>query len=166
MQGLIIAAIIIAFVFNVYKNFKKEMEKAKARGQGAEGNQQPPMEAETVVPRQRPVHKPVVVQPYQSTYDQAQKTTEKPVFESNKQDYFREQAAKKELRSLKSAKKAPVLDYYNPEIPSLEVIENRRIHQSHKHGYTPPLRKEKHYAADFNFKQALIYDAILRRPEY
>lgn len=169
MQGLIIAAIIVAFLFNVYKNFKKEMEKAKARGNDAEAVAQAKERAEALERKQKAVYRPVVAQQNQTAYDKAAAedyTAAEPAYESNRDGYYRAQAEKKEIRAAKSTRKIPVADYYNPEVPSLEVLENRRIHQPHKHGYTPPKLNEKHLAADFNFKQALIYDAILRRPEY
>ncbi|HET8828603.1 MAG TPA: hypothetical protein VFM79_04645 [Pelobium sp.] len=164
MQGLIIAIIIITFLYNVYKNFKKEMEKAKARGKDAEVVQQ----AEALERKRRTVYEPVIVPPYPTSYDKAvmQEYSEEPVFDNNKQDYFRGKAKAKEIKIASSATKKPVSDYYNPEVPSLEVIQNRKIHQPHKHGFSFPKHKEKHLAAGFNFKQALIYDAILRRPEY
>lgn len=163
MQGLIIAIIIITFLYNVYKNFKKEMEKAKARGKDAEVVQQ----AEALERKPRTVYEPVVAPPYPTTYDKAvvQKYSEESVFD-NKQDYFREKAKAKEIKTASSAAKKTVLDYYNPEVPSLEVVQNRKTHQPHKHGFSFPKHKEKHLAAGFNFKQALIYDAILRRPQY
>lgn len=169
MQGLIIGIIIITFLYNVYKNFKKEMEKAKARGQDAEAIAEAKRRAEVLERKQKSVYQPVVQQDYQTTYDQAVEKEYNPVTvsENNREDYFRERAKAKELRDAKSNNlKKPISDYYNPELPVAEVITNRKIHQPHNHAFKFPQTKAKHLAADFNFRQALIYDAILRRPEY
>lgn len=100
MQGLIIAIIIITFLYNVYKNFKKEMEKAKIRGQEVEAKQR----AEAVERKQKTVYKPVVAQPYQTAYDEAvsQEYTPQPALENNMQDYLKEKAKAKQEREAKA----------------------------------------------------------------
>jgi len=169
MKGLIIGIIIITFLYNVYRNFKKEMDKAKARGKDAEAIAEAKLRAESLERKQKSVYQPVVQQNYQTTYDQAlaEEYTPVPVSENNRQDYFRERAKAKELRDAKSNnKKKPISDYYNPELPAAEVVTNRAIHAPHNHSFKFPQSKVHHLAHDFNFRQALIYDAILRRPEY
>ncbi|HTN21367.1 MAG TPA: hypothetical protein VL125_12870 [Pelobium sp.] len=169
MQGLIIAFIIISFIYKAYKNFQKESEKAAQRAKEAEEHQKAFQRAKTLENNQRPVYEKAVEQPsFQSVYEKplAKEYTPAPVFENNKSDYAKERAKAKEIREkAKPTKKTTTLDYYNPETPAEEVAQNRQIHQSHKHSFKFP-KKEKHLAADFNFKQALIYDAILRRPDY
>ncbi len=169
MQGLIIGIIIITFLYNVYKNFKKEMDKAKARGQDAEAIAQAKMRAEALERKRKSVYQPVVTPSYETAYDQtvAEEFTPVPVLETNRQDYFRERAKAKELRDAKSQNlKKPISDYYNPELPVAEVVTNRQIHAPHNHSFKFPHPKAHQLAHDFNFRQALIYDAILRRPEY
>jgi hypothetical protein len=169
MQGLIIAFIIIGFIYKAYKNFQKESEEAMQRAKDAEQLQKASEKAKALENQSRNKYNKPVGQPfYESIYDKEaiKENQSEPVFESNRQDYYREQAIKKEVRDSKSNKKVPVLDGYNPEIPAEEVVQNRRIHQAHKHSVNFPHHKQKHVAANFNLRQAFIYDVILRRPEY
>ena len=157
MQGLIIAFIIIAFLYNVYKNFKKEAEQAEIRAKAAAKQQEALEKTSAVDSMQR------------SVYDRAVKmqevTSSPPVFVTNKEDYHQEKRIKDQNRAAAKYKKKPDVDYYNPEIPVSEVIEKRRIPEPRKSEYKPVQRK-KHIAANFNARQALVYDAIWRRPEY
>ena len=167
MKGLIIAFIIIGFLYRAYKNFKKESEEAAKRAKDAEALQKATQQAKSVTYRKTEAFDRPVEQPYFETdYDRALVKEYKPVksFDDNKQDYFKERAKAKQHRDSKSPKK-PVLDNYNPEKPADEVIAGRRIHKPHQHGIKIKT-KEKHLATDFNFRQALIYDAVFRRPEY
>ncbi|WP_017257870.1 hypothetical protein [Pedobacter arcticus] len=168
MQGLVIAIIIIGFLYNVYNNFKKEAEKAAVRAKEAEELQKATQRVPAVENKRATSYREVVEQPaFQTTYNKPLTPEYAPVesFGDHKQDYFKERARAKQYTDAKVSKKTPVLDYYNPEVASEEVLANRRIHEQHKHGIQSK-QKEKHLAADFNFRQALIYDAILRRPEY
>ncbi len=168
MKGLIIAFIIIGFLYRAYKNFMKESEQAAQRAKDAEANQKATQQAKTVTYRKTPAFERQVEQPsFETAYDKAVTQEYEPVlsFDDNKQDYFKERARAKQQRDSDSLKKIPVLEYYNPEVPAEEVIMGRRIHQPHHHGIKIQ-KTEKHLAADFNMRQALIYDAILRRPEY
>ncbi len=167
MQGLIIAFIIISFIYKTYSNYKKEAEKTAQKAKEAEEFRKAAQQPEATT-YQKTVFETDAQPSFETTYDKAltQEYTFAPVFENNKEDYKKEKAKQKEDRAAKTGKIKPVLDYSNPEVPPMEVVVNRKIHQPHKHGNAPSSRKVKHLAADFNFKQALIYDAILRRPEY
>ncbi|MFC5283271.1 hypothetical protein [Pedobacter alpinus] len=159
MDKVIIAVMVITFLYKMYKNFKKEMQTAAERTKKA-------VEA---LKDKVPTIATVVTHPnYKTTYDKAlaDDYVLEPVFDNNKQDYFKEKTKAKQVRDeLSNSRKKPGYDYYNPETPAPEVIKNRAIHKPHNHNFEFP-KKEKHLAADFNFRQALIYDAILRRPEY
>ena len=146
------------------------MEEATARAKQAEEIQKAAQRAKAIEKHKKTAHhpfKPAVEQAYPSASDKAlvQEYIPAPVVENHKEDYKREKAKEKATRAANTANKKPA-DYYNPETPADEVIKNRQIHQPHRHSFKFPKKKEKHPAADFNFKQALIYDAILRRPEY
>lgn len=167
MKGLIIAFIIIGFLYRAYKNFKKESEEAAKRAKDAEALQKATQQAKSVTHRKTEIFERPVEKPYFETdYDKAIVKEYKPAtsFDENKQDYFKERVKAKQQRDLKLPKK-PVFDNYNPETPADEVIVGRKIHKPHQHGIKIKT-KEKHLAADFNFRQALIYDAVFRRPEY
>lgn len=167
MQGLVIAIIIIGFLYNVYNNFKKEAEKARVRAKEAEELQKAAQQVPAVENKKATTYREVIAQPIFQTTEKALRPEYAPVesFGDHKQDYFKERAKAKQYTDAKVSKKTPVLDYYNPEAAAAEVLANRKIHEPHRHGVKAK-QKEKHLAADFNFRQALIYDAILRRPEY
>lgn len=164
MQGLIIAFIIISFIYKTYKNFTKESEKAARRTKDAEELQKAAERAKAVENNKKATYEREKKESFETTYDKAVDYTP-TVFENSREFYKQEKAKQKENKAKKPTVQKPVMDYYNPEIPAEEVLANRRIHEPHKHGVKLP-KKEKHVAADFNFRQALIYDAILRRPEY
>jgi hypothetical protein len=69
---------------------------------------------------------------------------------------------KNDLNALKNKKLS--IDYYNPEIPSEEVVNGRLIHEPHKHGF---LNSEPEHAIEthFDLRQAIIQQAILERPK-
>ncbi|WP_442795604.1 hypothetical protein [Pelobium manganitolerans] len=166
MNGLLVALIIISFLIKAYQNFKKESEKAAERAKQADA-QRRASQSQTVptVP-----HPPVLVE------QPSRKQTAKTLQEEHPRQAERKSAYRAEtnpayqtvpVQNKKAVKQKELLttDYYNPEIPSAEVLANRKIHEKHKHGIKLP-KRERHVAADFNFKQALIYDAILHRPKY
>lgn len=157
MDKIIIAFIVITFLYKAYKNYKKEMQTAAERAkQALEALKNKPEVANTLS-----------TQSYK-TIDERVSPKEyvaETVSDTNKTDYYKGKVKAKEDRDAASNRKKPVFDFYNPEVPAAEVVENRRLHKPHHHGFEVA-KKEKHLAADFNFRQALIYDAILRRPQY
>ena len=55
----------------------------------------------------------------------------------------------------------------NPERPVEEVLRSRSIHQQHQHKLELYQEdEESHPYADFDFKDAIVKEAILNRPQY
>lgn len=139
MEKIIIAIMVVSFLYKVYKNFKKEMDKAAERAKKVVESNQPPV---------------------LETYSEPEQLPEKL---SKSFKYLREENQKP--LSKKEDDKKVVYDYYNPEVPAAEVVENRKIHQPHNHQFDFP-KKKGIVKPQFDLKQALIYDAVFRRPKY
>jgi hypothetical protein len=127
---LIIA--LIAGVYKLYSNYRKEQEKARQR-QGSLGRQMRDRSREAKETRLPVPQVPEAV---------AQE---------------REQVRREPLQRESLSR--------NPEVPAEEVLKNRRIHKSHNHGNLPKAQKEEP-PVQFDMRDAIVKEAILRRPEY
>ncbi|MRX46422.1 hypothetical protein [Pedobacter puniceum] len=150
MENLIyILAPIALFLFKAYQNFQKEQEKARKRNLS--------------IPEQPEITVKDEVQTQPMIEERTEATELKPDYKLSKPEkYEKEQYERMVYERLRSTDKKPA-DYYNPEIPSAEVIENRAIHEKHKHGISQP-KKEEQESYDFDLRQAVINEAILKRP--
>mgnify|MGYP003575382544 CR=1 FL=1 len=144
MEKLIYILIpVVIFLVKAYMNFVKEHQKTLNRKFGSAPAPNPapaPVSSEPLVDHQ---HEAVELKPekYLSAEEKEIKRKQQKAF-----------ADKKKVR-----------DHYNPEIPSVEVIENRLIHEKHKHEFEfPSLANEARY--EFDLRDAVIKDAIMRRP--
>ena len=57
------------------------------------------------------------------------------------------------------------VELYNPEVPAEEVVRSREIHHPHKHKFVAS-QEEEEFSSDFDFKDAIVKEAILNRPQY
>lgn len=150
MENLIyILAPIALFLFKAYQNFQKEQEKARKRNLS--------------IPEQPEITVKDEVQTQPMIEERTEATELKPDYKLSKPEkYEKEQYERMVYERLRSTDKKPT-NYYNPEIPSAEVIENRAIHEKHKHGISLP-KIEEQESYDFDLRQAVINEAILKRP--
>lgn len=153
MENLIyILAPIAYFLYQAYQNYLKEQEKAKSR------NLSDPSTTNTT--GSIPEVKKVKTEPLIEKATEAKELT--PDYMLNKQEerekHKREQLTYKRL-------KAPSMrgtDYYNPEIPSAEVMQSRLTHEPHNHGKLTVIKDETYIT--FDLRDAIIKQAILNRP--
>lgn len=132
---------IIWFLYKTYQNFKKEqLENAKRKGQ-------------VTVPRSEPVT-PTILFKNEVIEEDFQKEKLEALNKRNEM-----------IKTLQYKTQQKPQDYYNPEIPSQEVINNRKIHAPHPHEVEFPV-KETDEKVEFDLKKAIIYQTILNRPQY
>jgi len=131
--ALIVLGFILYFGSKIYKNFKVEMDKAKARSNSQKN---------TV-----------------TTEEDKEQFNAREHLDAKKEEAIQR---KNNLEALKNKKFA--LDYYNPEIPSEEVVQGRLIHEPHQHGLFK-IETEEQTTVQFDLRQAIIQQAILERPK-
>jgi hypothetical protein len=138
------------FVYNAYQNFVKEQQKSKSRFP-----QQP---------------SPTYTEPFPDDFlgGEIEKDYTEGHFKSTDflEDKKKElQMRREEIKNKQKAAKVAVKDYYNPEIPSEEVIKGKEIHAKHGHHFEFPTQKQEEKRV-FDLKEAIIQQAILNRPDY
>ena len=159
MEKIIFILLPIAyFLYNAYLNFKKEQEKAAKRAA-----QQP----QYVVPNQEIIQKEIKTTPkyYQDPIRQENKDYESDITQYLKEKKSERDNINKAAKDINKNNKAAVKDNYNPEVPSEEVNTNRAIHLEHHHEFEFPTNLKEEFM-DFDLRKAVIYDAILKRPNY
>ena len=159
MEKIIFILLPIAyFLYNAYKNFKKEQEKAAKRA-----SEQP----KSLISKEEKIqkNKEVVPKYYKDPIRQENKDYESDIRQYLNKNKLELDTINKAATDINKYNKASVKDYYNPEIPSAEIVNNRIIHLEHHHGFEFP-SNFKDDLAEFDLKKAIIYDTILRRPNY
>ena len=82
---------------------------------------------------------------------------------------YREPRVEKSVREpvyKEEVSRIPVkLELENPEIPVEEVVRNRALHMPHKQKFVVSQEEEIFYS-DFDFRDAIVKEAILNRPQY
>lgn len=142
---------ILYFFYQAYLNFKKEQEKAENRKQ------------KSFVPVSENINR----QEY--SRDANDEKIEESPFSSR--DFYKnkrlvELSNQAEIRAQRrTATKNEATDYYNPEVPTEEVLEGRKLHALHPHQFEFP-HGEKGAEVEFNLREAIIQQAILNRPQY
>ena len=145
MEKIIYVLVPIAyFIFQAYNNYKKEQEKAKKRNLS---QPYPIVVTEDI--------KPVITQKNQQ-FDVKEFLKEKFNLETE-----RKEVIKTQTRNISEYQSK---DYYNPEVPSEEVVQNRKTHASHQHKAIFPVLEELEKPFVFNLREAIIQQAILNRP--
>jgi len=145
VEKIIYALIPIAyFIFQAYNNYKKEQEKAKKRNLSQPYSVVQPEAA-----------KPEVIQNKQQ-FDVKEFLKEKFNLETERKEVIKTQT--------RSIPEYQTKDYYNPEVPSEEVVQNRKVHAPHQHKAVLPILEELENPFVFNLKEAIIQQAILNRP--
>ena len=145
MEKIIYALVPIAyFIFLAYNNYKKEQEKAKKR------NLSQPYSI--VVTEDI---KPVITKKNQQ-FDAKEFLKEKFNLETERKEVIKTQT--------RSIPEYQTKDYYNPEVPSEEVVQNRKVHAPHQHKAVLPVLEELEKPFVFNLREAIIQQAILNRP--
>ena len=147
--------------YKIYDNFKKEQDKAKKRNPASrEANEEKPV----AVPKQ--VRREVKPKPVPATPPE-------PVFryEPEYKTVYQEPLPPKPAKEERPERLKPEVlirpDSRNPERPSDEVLRSRAIHQPHQHKVElQHEEEERHPYADFDFKDAIVKEAILNRPKY
>lgn len=143
MEKIIYILVPIAyFLFQAYNNYIKEQEKAKKRNLS-----QPVIESD--IPQTIVNDEPV-------QFDVKEFLKEKFNIETERKEVIKSQT--------RSIPEYQTKDYYNPEVPSAEVVENRKIHAPHKHKVVLPVLEVLEKSYDFNLRDAIIQQAILNRP--
>lgn len=157
MEKLIYILIPIAyFLYQGYQNFLKEQEEAKKRNL-----QQPDQPVDEVYDPVEYQYEAVPDPNIPKDFNWKDHRTENTPYRSV--EYTNGRKMQVEERVRKDDKKQR--DYYNPEIPSAEVVRSRMIHQKHAHGIpAKPIEIKEIESTDFDLRDAIIKEAILRRP--
>ncbi|MBK0384237.1 hypothetical protein I5M32_14815 [Pedobacter sp. SD-b] len=148
MEKIIFILLPIAyFLYSAYLNFKKEKEKAAKR---ISENPHIPQNAQSATAEAKPPQMREDTTDVQAYLEQRRLEREK---------------LRNEAENVNKADKLAVKDYYNPEVPSAQVMAGRLIHQKHHHQFEfpPPLEDDR---IDFDIRSAIIYQVILNRPNY
>lgn len=147
--------------YKIYDNFKKEQDKAKKRNPASpEAKKEKPV----TVPKQgrgevKPKPVPMEVPEPVFRYEPEYKTVYREPFP---QKPAREEYPERKKREVPSRPASR-----NPERPVEEVLHSRSIHQYHQHKVELQQEdEERHPYADFDFKDAIVKEAILNRPQY
>jgi hypothetical protein len=144
------------FLYQGYQNFLKEQEEAKKRNL-----QQPNQPEEEVFEPLEYQYEAVSDPNIPKEFNWKELRTENTPYRSV--EYTNGRKMQVEERVRKENKKQR--DYYNPEVPSAEVARSRMIHEKHGHGVvTKPLEIQEIETSDFDLRDAIIKEAILRRP--
>lgn len=147
--------------YKIYDNFKKEQDKARKRNPASgESNEEKPVSVPKQVrgevkPKPVPMENPEPVFRYEPEYKTVyhEPLPQRPPREERLEPIKRETMARPSSR--------------NPERPAIEVLHSRAVHQPHQHKVELHQEdKERHPYADFDFKDAIVKEAILNRPEY
>lgn len=146
--------------YKFYTNFQKGQEEARNRNPSQPYAEEPQdIYPEWVEPE--PVYvpaPPVVTSPVPEKYHEPRY---EPVYKEPKvEKAIREPFYKEEVSKIPAK-----IELENPEIPVEEVLRNRAIHLPHKHQFVAS-QEEEHIYSDFDFKDAVIKEAILNRPQY
>ena len=145
MEKIIYALIPIAyFIFQAYNNYKKEQEKARKRNLAQPYSDVDPEVAQPVIPQN------------DKQFDVKEFLREKFNLETERKEVIKTQT--------KSIPEYQTKDYYNPEVPAAEVVDNRKIHNPHQHKVVLPVLEELEKPYAFNLRDAIIQQAILNRP--
>jgi hypothetical protein len=143
--------------YKIYSNYQKEQEAAKKRNPSQ--SYQP--ESAESYPEwvEEEVYQP------ENTYEFPSEKYHEPKYEPA---YRETPVAEVKVKPTAVEKKVEIpfrVELHNPEIPSEEVVKNRLIHEPHKHKFVASQEEEQFYS-DFDFKDAIVKEAILNRPQY
>jgi hypothetical protein len=144
------------FLYNAYLNFKKEQEKALKRNE--EQSHTPATEINTKNNERIPKY-------YQDSIRMENKEYESDIRKYLSTNKLERDHINKAAKDVNKTNKSSVKDYYNPETPVEEVLQNRTIHQNHPHQFDFP-SQFKDELIDFDLRRAIIYEVILKRPNY
>ncbi len=151
---------ILYFAFKIYSNFQKEQEKARSR----RPSQPAPSQAETAQSLQgkKQAAQTSLPQPFlvEERYD-----PNRP-FEPQYKHVYTEEVPKEGFRepSAPKVESRSAVQLQNPEVPSEETLKARAIHKAHHHRWEPEAEQE--VVPGFDFRDAIIKEAILNRPDY
>lgn len=153
--------------YRIYANFKKGQEEARNRNPSQPRHQE---ERETYIewldPEETYVPEPVTSRKEPATRQEpVREKYQEPKYEPS---YREPVVQKRKIESLKrevGTKIPQTVKLYNPEVPAEEVVRGRAIHEPHKHKFVASQEEEQTYI-DFDFKDAVIKEAILNRPQY
>ncbi|MBC7655518.1 MAG: hypothetical protein H7098_13720 [Oligoflexus sp.] len=159
MEKIIFILLPIAyFLYKAYLNFKKEQEKTAKRA--AEQSQSLISNKEIIQK-----NKEAVPKYYKDPIRQENKDYESDIRKYLNKNKLELDTINKSASDVNKNNKASIKDYYNPEKPIVDVIKNKEIHLDHRHE-SEFVNNFKDDILDFDLKKAVIYDTILRRPNY
>lgn len=146
--------------YKFYTNFQKGQEEARKRDPSKPHSEQAPAEypfwtqsEETYVPEN-----PAPVKPIAEKYHE-------PKYEPTYKEPMIPRPAREVIAKEKKSKIPHKVELYNPEVPAEEVVKNKAIHAPHKHQFVAS-QEEEVLSSDFDFKDAIVKEAILNRPQY
>jgi len=146
-------AVLAYMAYKVYSNYQKGQEEAKAR------NPSRPYQEEEIKPFKEWWETEVL--PEKSILDPEPVKYHEPKYEQTYQEPKVERPVYNKVKS----EIPQTIELYNPEIPAEEVIRGREIHAPHKHKFVAS-QEEEYIYSDFDFRDAVIKEAILNRPQY
>jgi hypothetical protein len=152
-----------ALAFKIYTNFRKEQEKARDRNPSAPVSKpdRPNPAPVQSVQKHDFKHAPVLVE---EAYDPAHP------YEPQYKTHYKEPVIVKtpfEPRYERVRPESVNKEKVNPEFASGEVLRNRSIHLPHQHKIQIYREADvEHPYADFDFRDAVIKEAILNRPQF
>lgn len=153
------------FIYKIYSNFQEEQKKAQKR------NPSQPV-AKEPEPAERPINRKEGPSPERRlppVLNEEVFDPEHPYEPGYKPSYPREPVVERYRAEKKYEDISPEVvatkEYYNPERPAAEVVKSRKIHERHKHRFTPYVEiEERSEYANFDLRDAIIKSAILNRP--
>lgn len=145
--------------YTVYNNYQKGQAEAKSRNPSQPYEDKQPYEAETTSPFKEWWETEVL--PEKSILEPEPVKYQEPKYEQTYHEPKIERPVRKKVKS----EIPQTIELYNPEEPAEEVIRGREIHAPHKHKFVAS-KEEEHVYSDFDFRDAIIKEAILNRPQY
>lgn len=146
--------------YKFYTNFQKGQEEARNRNPSQPYAEEPrDSYPEWVEPE--PVYVPAPPVAEQQEPQKYHEPRYEPAYrEPSVEKQVREPLYREEMSTIPTK-----IELENPEIPVEEVIRNKALHMPHKHHFVASQEEEIFYS-DFDFKDAIVKEAILNRPQY
>ncbi|MEJ6982368.1 hypothetical protein WG906_18025 [Pedobacter sp. P351] len=141
--------------YKIYENYQKGQEEARKRNPSQpysdveEETYQEWKGEDIYVPTKSILDKEVPPEKYHE-----------PKYERMIETPYREPVRKEAKATIPS-----VVELFNPEEPAEEVVKNREIHAPHRHKFVAS-QEEVDLSSDFDFRDAIIKEAVLNRPQY
>ncbi|MBC8051844.1 MAG: hypothetical protein H7Y13_02145 [Sphingobacteriaceae bacterium] len=146
--------------YKFYTNYQKGQEEARNRNPS-----QPYQETEPETYREWGQPEPVYVPEPVKKYEPVPEKYHEPKYEPAYREPRKEKPVRETLYREPVSKIPRKVELSNPEVPAEEIVKNRAIHEPHKHKFEASQEVTDYYS-DFDFKDAIVKEAILNRPQY